>query len=182
VSELASGSEVLNCFSYTGGFGVAAALGGAARVTNVESSAPANALARTNATLNGISPADFAVIDADVFTTLRELRREGRRFGLIVLDPPKFAESERQVERAARGYKDLNFQAFHLLASGGLLFTFSCSGHVKPELFQKIVADAALDAGREGVILERLEQAPDHPTALEFPEAAYLKGLLVRAR
>jgi 23S rRNA (cytosine1962-C5)-methyltransferase len=174
------GGEVLNCFAYTGGFGVAAGQGGAARITNVETSAPANALAKKNAELNGLTEKVFGIDDRDVFRALRDLRDEGRTFDLIVLDPPKFAESEAQVERAARGYKDLNLHALKILAPGGHLFTFSCSGHVKPDLFQKIVADAALDAGRDGVVLERLGQAEDHPIGLAFPEAAYLKGLLVR--
>jgi 23S rRNA (cytosine1962-C5)-methyltransferase len=181
VRARAPGARVLNCFSYTGGFGVAAGRGGAVHVMNVETSAGANALARKNAELNGIAESSFAVDEQDVFRALREMRDTGRRFDLVVLDPPKFAESEAQVERAARGYKDLNLQALKLLTPGGLLFTFSCSGHVKQDLFQKIVADAALDAGRDAVILERLGQAGDHPTALSFPEAFYLKGLLVRA-
>jgi 23S rRNA (cytosine1962-C5)-methyltransferase len=182
VQSRSRGAEVLNCFSYTGGFGIAAAVGGAACVTNVETSTAANVLARRNAQLNGIPEAGFVVDDRDVFHALRDMREQGRAFDLIVLDPPKFADSERRVEPAARGYKDLNLQAMRLLAPRGLLFTFSCSGHVKPDLFQKIVADAALDAGRDGVVLGRLGQAEDHPTSLAFPEASYLKGLIVRVR
>jgi len=181
VRARSKGARVLNCFSYTGGFGVAAALGGALNVTNVETSGAANALARKNAELNALAEHTFGLDERDVFRALRDLWAEGRQFDLIVLDPPKFAESEGQVAGAARGYKDLNLNAMRLLAPGGLLFTFSCSGHVKPDLFQKIVADAALDAGRGGVVLERLGQAQDHPTALAFPEAFYLKGFLVRA-
>ena len=180
VQALSRGAEVLNCFSYTGGFGIAAGVGGAARVTNVETSAAANSLALKNAALNALDGTTFGVLERDVFQALRELRDGGRTFDLIVLDPPKFAESEGQVEKAARAYKDVNLQAMKLLTPGGLLFTFSCSGHVKPDLFQKIVADAALDARRDGVVLERLSQPGDHPTALGFPEASYLKGLLVR--
>jgi 23S rRNA (cytosine1962-C5)-methyltransferase len=174
------GAEVLNCFSYTGGFGIAAAVGGASRVTNIETSGSANALAMKNVELNGLDVNRFEFLEADVFGALRGLRDGGRKFDLVVLDPPKFAESEGQVEKAARAYKDVNLHALKLLAPGGLLFTFSCSGHVKPDLFQKIVADAALDARRDGVVLERLGQPADHPTALGFPEASYLKGLMVR--
>ena len=176
------GAEVLNCFSYTGGFGIAAALGGARSVTNVETSGPANALARRNAELNGVAPERFRIDERDAFLALRDYRDRARSFDLIVLDPPKFAESRAQVERAARGYKDLNLLALKLLRPGGSLFTFSCSGHMKPDLFQKVVADAAVDAGRDAVILDRLEQPPDHPTPLAFPEASYLKGLVVLAR
>jgi 23S rRNA (cytosine1962-C5)-methyltransferase len=171
---------VLNCFSYTGGFGIAAARGGARSVTNVESSASANALARRNAELNAIAPDRFTIDDRDAFVALRDYRDRGASFDLVVLDPPRFAESHAHIERAARGYKDLNLLAFKLLRPGGLLFTFSCSAHVKADLFQKIVADAALDGHREGRILARLDQPSDHPTALCIPEASYLKGLLVR--
>ncbi len=181
VHARAAGRDVLNCFSYSRGFGIAAGTGGARKVTNIESSAPANALARRNVELNDIAPERFVLDEGDVFATLRTYRDAGRTFDLIVLDPPKFAESQAQVDRAARGYKDLNLWALKLLNPGGLLFTFSCSGHIKPDLFQKIVADAALDAGRDAQIVHRLEQAEDHPTALHFPEASYLKGLLVRA-
>jgi 23S rRNA (cytosine1962-C5)-methyltransferase len=182
VAERAGGADVLNCFSYTGGFGIAASIGGAASVTNVETSGPANELARRNAELNGIPGDRFAIDASDVFQALRDYRDRRRSFDLVILDPPKFAESQGQVQRAARAYKDLNLLALKLLRPGGLLFTFSCSGHVKADLFQKIVADAALDAGRDAQILERLDQAWDHPTALAFPEGEYLKGLLVRAR
>lgn len=180
VARRARDAHVLNVFSYTGGFGIAAAGGGAASVTNVESSAAANALARRAAATNGIPDERFRIDEGDAFQLLRRYREAGATFDLIVLDPPKFAESAAQVQRAARGYKDLNLQAFHLLRPGGVLFTFSCSGHMKPDLFQKIVADAALDAGRDAWIHGWLHQADDHPTALGFPEASYLKGLLVR--
>ena len=180
VRARSKGADVLNAFSYTGGFGIAAALGGARAVTNIDSSGPANVLARRNAELNGIDPAGFGVEEGDAFKVLRAYRDEGRTFDLVVLDPPKFAESAAQVDRAARGYKDLNLLAFKLLRPGGLLFSFSCSGHMKPDLFQKIVADGALDAGRDAQIVGWLHQASDHPTALAFPEASYLKGLMVR--
>jgi len=181
VARRAAGARVLNVFSYTGGFGLAAAAAGAASVVNVESSAAANTLARRAADANGVPDERFRIDEGDAFQLLRRYREAGAEFDLIVLDPPKFADSAAQVQRAARGYKDLNLQAFHLLSPGGLLFTFSCSGHMKPDLFQKIVADAALDAGRDAWIHGWLHQADDHPTALPFPEASYLKGLLVRA-
>jgi 23S rRNA (cytosine1962-C5)-methyltransferase len=181
VREQARDADVLNAFSYTGGFGIAALVGGARAVTNVESSGPANELARRNAELNHFGPDRFNVEEGDAFRVLRRFRDEARSFDIVILDPPKFAESAAQVERAARGYKDLNLLAFRLLRPGGLLFTFSCSGHMKPDLFQKIVADGALDAGRDARIVGWLHQAPDHPTALAFPEASYLKGLVVRA-
>lgn len=176
----AAGQTVLNCFAYTGGFGVSALLGGAERVTQVEASGPALALARRNAELNGLAEARVEHLEGDVFVLLRQFRDARREFDVIVLDPPKFAESQSQIERAARGYKDINRLAFKLLRPGGRLITFSCSGVVEPALFQKIVADAALDAGREAQILRRLSQAPDHPVALEFPEGDYLKGLVCR--
>lgn len=180
VQQAARSREVLNAFAYTGGFGIAAVAGGAQRVLNLEASGEALEVASRNAELNGISPEAWETRQGDVFRLLRTLRDEGRTFDLAVLDPPKFAESRGQVEGASRGYKDINLQAFKLLRPGGLLFTFSCSGHMAPELFQKIVFDAALDAGREGRILRRMEQGPDHPTALTFPEGSYLKGLMVQ--
>jgi 23S rRNA (cytosine1962-C5)-methyltransferase len=180
VQQAARSLEVLNAFAYTGGFGIAAVAGGAKRVLNLEASGEAVEVASRNAELNGISPEAWETRQGDVFRLLRTLRDEGRTFDLAVLDPPKFAESRGQVEGASRGYKDINLQAFKLLRPGGLLFTFSCSGHMAPELFQKIVSDAALDAGREGRILRRMEQGPDHPTSLPFPEGSYLKGLVVQ--
>jgi 23S rRNA (cytosine1962-C5)-methyltransferase len=180
VAALAAGREVLNCFSYTGGFGVAALAGGAARVTDVETSAPALALARQAHELNGLDAGRYEQLEGDVFRVLRTFRDSRRRFDLIVLDPPKFAESKHQLEGAARGYKDINLLACKLLRPGGLLVTFSCSGVLDRELFQKIVADAALDAGRDAQIVARLAQGADHPVALTFPEGDYLKGLVCR--
>jgi 23S rRNA (cytosine1962-C5)-methyltransferase len=180
VQDAARGLQVLNAFAYTGGFGLAAMAGGAREVLNLEASAEAVELGNRNAELNGISRESWESRQGDAFRLLRALKGEGRAFDLVVLDPPKFAEARGQVEGASRGYKDINLQAFRLLRPGGLLFTFSCSGHMAPELFQKIVFDAALDAGREGRILRRLEQAPDHPTSLAFPEGSYLKGLMVQ--
>lgn len=178
VRGLAAGADVLNCFAYTGGFGLMAALGGAAQVTHVEASAAALALARGNAERNGLAAAAITYTEGDVFAVLRGYRDARRQFDLIVLDPPKFAESQHQVERAARGYKDINLLAFKLLRPGGRLVTFSCSGAIETALFQKIVADAAVDAGREAQIIRRLTQAADHPVALSFPEGDYLKGLV----
>lgn len=180
IGEFARGADVLNCFSYTGGFGIAALHAGAARVTNVDSSASALELARKNAELNGLDASKLEQVEGDTFTIMRRWRDAGRVFDLIVLDPPKFAQSQSQLMRASRGYKDINLLAFKLLAPGGTLFTFSCSGLVSAELFQKIVADAALDAGREAQIVRRLAQAGDHPTLLSFPEGAYLKGLICK--
>jgi 23S rRNA (cytosine1962-C5)-methyltransferase len=179
IRALAAGREVLDGFCYTGGFAVAALAGGAARVLALESSAPALEVARENLEANPLDAAKVEFVKADVFAHLRKLRDAGAKFGLVVLDPPKFAPTAAQARNAARAYKDVNLQAFKLLAPGGLLATFSCSGGVSAELFQSIVAGAALDAGAEAVILERFHAAPDHPVALEFPEGDYLKGLLL---
>jgi len=180
IAEFARGAAMLNCFSYTGGFGIAALAAGAAAATNVDSSAPALDLARRNAELNGIDASMLENVEGDAFTVMRKWRDAGRVFDLIVLDPPKFAESKAQLARASRGYKDINWLAFRLLGPGGILFTFSCSGLMSPELFQKIVSDAALDAGCEAQIIRRLGQASDHPTLLSFPESSYLKGFICR--
>ena len=176
----AADAEILNCFAYTGGFGVAALKAGARHVTNVDLSAAALDLSQRNILLNDLNPDQVEHVEADVFKQLRYYRDAARRFDLIVLDPPKFADSRAQVSRASRGYKDINLLAIKLLREGGYLFTFSCSGLMEPDLFQKIVADAALDAGRDVQIVQRLNQAADHPTALNFPEGHYLKGLLCR--
>lgn len=179
------GAEVLNAFAYTGAFGVYAAAAGAGRIVHIDSSAEALALAREHMALNGFSEAsgrDDAFIVGDVFAELRRFRAAGRRFDAIVLDPPKFVHSAGQLPRATRGYKDINWLAFQLLRPGGLLFTFSCSGLVTPDLFQKIVFGAAVDAGREAQIIARLSHGPDHPILLSFPEGEYLKGLVCRVR
>ncbi len=171
---------VLNCYSYTGGFSVAALAGGAAHVTSVDSSAPALAQARENLRRNGFDDAAHAFADADVNAYLRQCLADGptgRRFDAIVLDPPKFAPTAAHAERAARAYKDINRLALQLLAPGGLLLTFSCSGGVSADLFHKIVAGAGIDAGVNAAILQRLQAAADHPSTLEFPEGEYLKGL-----
>ncbi len=179
VSAFSAGREVLNAFAYTGGFGVYALQAGAARVVSVDTSADALALARENVALNGLPLERAEFVQADVFQLLRRYRDQGRKFDLIVLDPPKFAPTAAQAQRAARGYKDINLLAFKLLRPGGLLATFSCSGGVSAELFQKIVAAAAVDAGVEAQILHRLSQGPDHPISIHFPEGYYLKGLLL---
>jgi 23S rRNA (cytosine1962-C5)-methyltransferase len=178
--ELAKDRDVLDCFCYSGGFTANALAGGAKSVLSVDASADALALCRENVALNALPAACHTLLEGDVFQLLRKFRDEARSFDLIVLDPPKFAPTAAQAEKAARGYKDINLLAFKLLRPGGLLFTFSCSGGVDALLFQKIVASAALDAGVDAQILEYLAQAPDHPVALNFPEGAYLKGLVCR--
>ncbi|HEX5057221.1 MAG TPA: class I SAM-dependent methyltransferase [Gammaproteobacteria bacterium] len=179
IAKLASG-EVLNCFSYTGGFALAALAVGADCAINIDSSAGALEQAAANARLNGIDNRRMENIEANVFEQLREFKHMQRHFDLIVLDPPKLIDSKQTLDRGARAYKDANLQALSLLKPGGLLMTFSCSGLLPTQLFQKIVADAALDAGRQAVIVERLGQSADHPVALNFPEGEYLKGLCIR--
>ena len=169
--------RVLNGYCYTGGFTVAALAGGAAEVTSVDSSGPALERVQHHVQLNGFDPADSRVVDADVNQFLRNSLAAGERFDAIVLDPPKFAPTAAHAERAARAYKDINRLALMLLAPGGLLLTFSCSGGISADLFHKIVAGAGLDAGVNAAILRRLEGACDHPTTIEFPEGEYLKGL-----
>ena len=174
--------SVLNCFSYTGGFSVAALAGGATDVISVDSSGPALARATAHVALNGFDPAHHTALDADVNHTLRDMLKQGRSFDAIVLDPPKFAPTAAHAERAARAYKDINRLGLMLLKPGGLLFTFSCSGGVGPELFHKIVAGAGIDAGADGLILDRVGATPDHPQTIYFPEGEYLKGLLILKR
>jgi 23S rRNA (cytosine1962-C5)-methyltransferase len=175
---LAKGRDVLDCFCYTGGFTVNALAGGANSVLSVDASADALALCRENGSLNTLPADHHTTLEGDVFQLLRKFRDEARCFDLIILDPPKFAPTAAQAGKAARGYKDINLLAFKLLRPGGILVTFSCSGGVDAGLFQKIIASAALDAGVEAQIVEHLSQAPDHPVALNFPEGAYLKGLV----
>jgi 23S rRNA (cytosine1962-C5)-methyltransferase len=179
VRALAADREVLDGFCYTGGFALAALAGGAKRVLALESSAPALEVARENLAANALDASRLELVQADVFAHLRQLRDRAAQFGLIVLDPPKFAPTAAQARNAARAYKDINLLAFKLLAPGGLLATFSCSGGVPADLFQSIVAGAAVDAGAEARIVERFGAASDHPVALEFPEGEYLKGLLL---
>jgi 23S rRNA (cytosine1962-C5)-methyltransferase len=171
--------HVLNAYSYTGGFSVAALAGGAEHVTSVDSSAPALARAAEHVVRNGFDPARHATLDADVNRTLREALEQRRRWDAIVLDPPKLAPTAAHAERASRAYKDINRLALLALAPGGLLLTFSCSGGMGVELFHKVVASAGMDAGVDGAVLERLGAAPDHPMTLFFPEGEYLKGFAI---
>jgi 23S rRNA (cytosine1962-C5)-methyltransferase len=182
VGSHAAGRRVLNAFSFTGAFGVYALAAGAAHVTNVDSSVEALQGAEATLRLNGFDPDQQAEgIAGDVFQVLRVFRDEGRQFDLVILDPPKFARSKAELDGATRGYKDINLLGLKLLAPGGLLATFSCSGLVTPDLFQKIVFGASVDAGRNAQIIAKLGQGADHPILLSFPEGEYLKGLLCRA-
>jgi 23S rRNA (cytosine1962-C5)-methyltransferase len=174
-------AEVLNCFSYSGGFTLYALAGGAKHVTNVEVSLPALELLQKNLAVNGFDPSLSDSVQGDVFEVLRQFVSQRRQFDLIVLDPPKFADSRSQLMSALKGYQDINRLAFKLLKPGGLLFTFSCSGLLDPGLFQKIVADAALDAQRKVQLIKKLGQAKDHPILFSFPEGSYLKGFICQA-
>jgi len=174
--------NVLNCYCYTGGFTVAALAGGAEHVTSIDSSGPAIERARANVALNGFDASRTTLLDADVNAMLRQYAKDGRTFDAIVLDPPKFAPTVNHAERAARAYKDINRLALTLLAPGGVLFTYSCSGGISADLFHKIVASAGLDAGVDAFISERMGGAPDHPMTVNFPEGEYLKGLVLVKR
>lgn len=171
--------RVLNCYCYTGGFTVAAFAGGATEVTSIDSSGPALERARANVALNGFDAGQAEFVDADVNVSLRRYIEAGRQFDAIVLDPPKLAPTVAHAEKAARAYKDINRLGLKLLAPGGLLLTYSCSGGISADLFHKIVASAGADAGVDGYIAERMGAAPDHPMTLAFPEGEYLKGLVV---
>jgi 23S rRNA (cytosine1962-C5)-methyltransferase len=172
VRESSKDKTVLDVFSYTGGFTLSALAGGAVRVTTIDSSAEALACARSNIAARGHDANAIDWLEGDAFALLRRLFDQGRRFDVIVLDPPKFAPTEKHVMRAARAYKDVNLWAFKLLRPGGLLFTFSCSGGVDAALFQSIVAGAALDAGVKGRIVRRLSAAADHRWPSSFPKAS----------
>jgi 23S rRNA (cytosine1962-C5)-methyltransferase len=179
VAAYCRGAEVLDCFSYSGGFAVAAAAAGAAALTLIDASDTAlDTAAARLAALPNVPPHDL--IEDDVFQVLRRFRARGLRFDVIVLDPPKFAQSHAHIDRATRGYKDINLIAMQLLRPGGILATFSCSGLVSPDLFQKVLFGAAVDAGRDVQIIEKLSHAPDHPILLSFPESEYLKGAICR--
>ncbi len=180
VRELAKRKDVLDCFSYTGGFAANVLAGDAKSVCLVDTSAEALQLAQENIQRNGLPVERAEFVEGDVFKILRLFRDQARSFDMVILDPPKFAPTASHVRRAARGYKDINLLAFKLLRPGGLLVTFSCSGGIGVELFQKIVAGAALDAGVQAQIVARFSQSNDHPVALNFPEGAYLKGLALR--
>lgn len=181
VGRLANGADVLNCFSYTGGFGLFARACGAASVTQVDISADALALAKRNEALQHYCGTRMDYVEADVFQFLRKCRDEGRAFDLIVLDPPKFAATKGQLMKAARGYKDINLLAMKLLKPYGTLATFSCSGAMEPALFDKVLAEAAADARRAFQMVTRTGPGTDHPVALNFPEGHYLKGVILRS-
>ena len=169
--------RALNCFCYTGGFSLALVKGGAAHVVSVDSSAEALAQAKRNAEMNGFSDDRLSWVEDDVFEALRKMRDAGERALLLILDPPKFASSHFHVERAARAYKDINLNGLKLLNAGGHLFTFSCSGAIDPDLFQKIIAGAVIDSGKDVWALERFAAGADHPLLMTYPEGEYLKGL-----
>jgi len=179
--SLAGGRDVLNAFCYTGGFSLSALKGGAARVTSLDTSDEALVTAKRHVEINALEPSRAEWLNADVFSQLRKFRDQNRKFGLIVLDPPKFAPTEKHVANAARAYKDINLWAMKLLAPRGHLLTFSCSGAVGPDLFQKIVAGAAADAKAEMQIRQHLGASLDHPVSIHFPEGEYLKGLWLQA-
>ena len=181
VRRLAVGRSVLNCFSFSGGFSVNAALGGATRVFSVDQDADAIALARENFGRNGLDPNAHDFLAADVFELLASFRREGRRFGLVILDPPAFAKSQRAVQGALDGYASLNRQALEVVEPGGLLVTASCSARVSPEAFEGAVREAGFKASVDLTLLEERFQPPDHPVRLQFPEGRYLKFLVLRA-
>lgn len=176
-----AGRDVLNCYCYTGSFSIAAAAGGASSAHGIDSSAPAVETAARIAALNGLDPEAFTFECADVPSALRAYGRDGRRFGAVVLDPPRFVNSRNGLARGARAYKDINMRAMEVLEPGGILATFSCSGMVDPGLFRKIVFSASIDAGRPLQVLAVLSQPPDHPVLLSHPQGEYLKGLLLRA-
>jgi 23S rRNA (cytosine1962-C5)-methyltransferase len=180
IRDYSAGLAVLNCFSFTGGFSVAAMMGGAKNVISVDESTPALDIAAQNLSNNGFEIPKEKFIKADVFQFLRNLKSSGQTFDLIVLDPPKFASSSAQLDRACRGYKDLNLIAMQLLREGGMLATFSCSGLISRDLFQKVVFGASVDAGAQMQIIRHLSQSECHPTLLTFPESLYLKGFLLR--
>ncbi|MDG6098831.1 methyltransferase domain-containing protein [Alteromonas sp. ZYF713] len=177
-SRYAEQASVLNCFSYTGTFACYALNGGASHVTNVDVSQPALDMASRHIELNGFAPEQCTQVKGDVFEVLRNYHSQQQQFDMVILDPPKFVDSKASLKRACRGYKDINMYGIHAVKPGGILLTFSCSGLMEQSLFQKIVADAALDAGRQVQILEHLSQAPDHPVGLNYPEGYYLKGLV----
>lgn len=178
--NMSRSKDVLNCFSYTGGFGLNALAGGANSITNIDVSEVAMQQAMHNARLNNCDLSKITNITGDVFQHLRQFRDKGSTFDIVVLDPPKFAASVSQLAKAARGYKDINLLAMKLLKPGGLLFTFSCSGHMVPELFRKIISDAAIDADCNVYFEQTLQQSTDHPVLMSFPESHYLKGYICR--
>lgn len=179
-SRYVNGKKVLNCFCYTGAFGLFALKGNCKQVVNVDVSQPALDIARQNAELNGFDMSRAEFVRADVFKLLREYREQGEKFDVIIMDPPKFIENKGQLAGGCRGYKDINMLAMQLLNPGGTLLTYSCSGLMESGLFQKILADAALDAKREVQFVEQFTQAADHPVLSTYPEGLYLKGFACR--
>lgn len=180
--EFAKDKSVLNCFCYTGGFSIYAQSAGAKSITNIDSSSAALNILTKNFSINNFSSDQVTNIEGDVFQVLRKFRDEGKTFDLIILDPPKFAESASKIIKAARGYKDINLLAMKILNPGGILFTFSCSGHITQDLFRKIVDDAAIDSGRNVKFIKQLTQSADHPVLSSFPEGLYLKGLVCEVK
>ncbi|MBC7532703.1 MAG: class I SAM-dependent rRNA methyltransferase [Oligoflexus sp.] len=180
VQDYSKGRRVLNCFSYTGGFSLAALKGGAREVISVDESRPALNIAEGNVARNCLDSSLHSTVQADVFKYLRELRDAGETFDLIVMDPPKFVSDRKHIDRACRGYKDLNLIALQLLSENGILVTFSCSGLLSRDLFQKVLFGAGVDAQCEIQVLEHLSQSDDHPVLLTFPESLYLKGFICR--
>lgn len=180
VQKYSKDKEILNCFSYSGGFSAYAIKGGAQKIINVDSSLDALSIAEKNLSLNEIDSSRYENVADDVFKYLRKLRDANKHFDMIILDPPKFADSASQIEKASRGYKDINLLALKLLRKNGLLFTFSCSGHITSDLFNKIISDAALDSGKTIHIIKHLTQSSDHTMLTSFPESLYLKGLVCK--
>ena len=176
------GMRALNCFCYTGGFSLALAKGGAEEVISIDSSADALEMAKSNAKLNGFNESQMKWVEANVFEQLRKYRDAGEKFDLVILDPPKFASSHHHVEKAARAYKDINLNGLRLLNEGGQLLTFSCSGAIDVDLFQKIVAGAVIDAKTDAWMISRLGAGSDHPLLMTHPEGEYLKGLHLVSR
>ncbi|HFF8970948.1 MULTISPECIES: 23S rRNA (cytosine(1962)-C(5))-methyltransferase RlmI [Serratia] len=175
-----AGRRVLNCFSYTGAFAVSALMGGCAQVISVDTSQAALDIAKQNVELNKLDLNKAEFVRDDVFQLLRNYRAQGEKFDLIIMDPPKFVENKNQLASACRGYKDINMLALQLLNPGGILLSFSCSGLMPTDLFQKILADAAVDAGRDVQFIEQFRQAADHPVIATYPEGLYLKGFACR--
>ena len=176
--KYAGNKAILNCFSYTGTFSLHCAKNNAKHITNVDVSQTALDLAKRNHDINGLSTSNIDFVKEDVFKLLRQYKSDNKKFDMIILDPPKFVDSKAQLTRACRGYKDINMLAMQLLNPGGLLLTFSCSGLLEAGLFQKVVADAALDANKTVHFVERLQQSSDHPISSNYPEGYYLKGLV----
>ncbi|MDN0086004.1 23S rRNA (cytosine(1962)-C(5))-methyltransferase RlmI [Yersinia nurmii] len=176
----AKGRRVLNCFSYTGAFAVSALMGGCEQVISVDTSQAALDIAKQNVELNQLDLSKAEFVRDDVFQLLRNYRTQGEKFDMIIMDPPKFVENKNQLASACRGYKDINMLALQLLRPGGILLSFSCSGLMPNDLFQKILADAALDAGCDIQFVEQFRQAADHPVIATYPEGLYLKGFACR--